>query len=82
MTLANDTALELLAFAKNARLVMMQGPTCTFYPKVLFEAGVDLIGTILFPNDESFHERFVNSRGYWYRDKKLKHMLISAKNDK
>lgn len=57
--------------------MMMVGPTCSFYPKVLFEAGVDLIGAILLPNDERFLNRWINSRGYWYSERELKHLLIS-----
>lgn len=79
MTLANDTATELLEYAKNARIVMMQGPTCSFYPKALFEAGVDVVGTVLLPGDDHFQDLLVNSRGYWYNEKELKHVLISAK---
>lgn len=82
MTLANDTALELLDYAKNARLVMMQGPTCSFYPKALFDAGADLVGAVLFPTDNGLHDRLVNSRGYWYYEKELKHVLISANKAK
>lgn len=82
MTLANDTASELLGYARNARLVMMIGPTCSFYPKVLFEAGVDIVGAILLPNDERFRNHWINSRGYWYYEKELKHLLISAQESR
>ncbi|QSZ26773.1 hypothetical protein ACETAC_07720 [Aceticella autotrophica] len=79
MTIANDTVLPLLEFTKNARFVMMMGPTNTFYPKALFDEGVDLIGAILFPSGEQFKKRFINSRGYWYDEMDLKHMLICPK---
>ncbi len=79
MTIANGTVLPLLEFTKNARFVMMMGPTNTFYPKALFDAGVDLIGAIVFPSGEQFKKRFINSRGYWYSEMDLKHMLICPK---
>ena len=70
--------MELLEYTANARIVMLQGPTCSLYPQALFNAGVDIIGAILLPTDNGFRDRLINSRGFWYYEPKLKHVLIAA----
>lgn len=78
-TVVNGTLNELLEFSKNARTRIIYGPTSAFYPKVLFERGVDASLAIIFPNTPDFRRRFVLSRGYWYFMKDVKQMLIKRR---
>ena len=78
-TVANGTLNELLEFTKNARTRIIYGPTSAFYPKVLFEQGVDVSLPIIFPNTPDFRRRFALSRGYWYSMRDVKQMLIKRR---
>jgi hypothetical protein len=78
-TVVNGTLNELLEFSKNARTRIIYGPTSAFYPKVLFERGVDVSLPIIFPNTPEFRQRFVLSRGYWYSMRDVKQMLIKRR---
>ncbi|MEA2033196.1 MAG: DUF364 domain-containing protein [Euryarchaeota archaeon] len=75
-TVVNGALNELLEFARNARTRIIYGPTSAFYPKVLFERGVDVSLPIIFPNTPDFRRRFALSRGYWYSMRDVKQMLI------
>ena len=75
-TVVNGTINELLEFSKNARIRIIYGPSSAFYPKVLFERGVDISLPIIFPNTPEFRRRFALSRGYWYFMRDVKQMLI------
>ena len=78
-TVVNGTLNDLLEFSKNARLRIIYGPTSAFYPKVLFERGVDVSLPVIFPNTPDFQRRFALSRGYWYSMKDVKQMLIKRR---
>jgi uncharacterized protein (DUF4213/DUF364 family) len=78
-TVVNGTLNELLEFSKNARTRIIYGPTSAFYPKVLFERGVDVSLPIIFPNTPDFRRRFALSRGYWYSMRDVKQMLIKRR---
>ena len=78
-TVVNGALNELLEFAKNARTRIIYGPTSAFYPKVLFERGVDVSLPIIFPNTPDFRRRFALSRGYWYSMRDVKQMLIKRR---
>ncbi|MCK4736404.1 MAG: hypothetical protein KAT65_28380 [Methanophagales archaeon] len=75
-TVVNGTINELLEFSKNAMTRIIYGPSSAFYPKVLFERGVDISLPIIFPNTPDFRRRFALSRGYWYFMRDVKQMLI------
>ena len=78
-TVVNGTINELLEFSKNAMTRIIYGPSSAFYPKVLFERGVDVSLPIIFPNTPEFRRRFALSRGYWYFMRDVKQMLIKRK---
>ena len=78
-TVVNGTINELLEFSKNAMTRIIYGPSSAFYPKVLFERGVDISLPIIFPNTPDFRRRFALSRGYWYFMRDVKQMLIKRK---
>ena len=78
-TVVNGALNELLEFSKNARTRIVYGPTSAFYPKVLFEQGVDVSLPIIFPNTPDFRRRFALSRGYWYSMRDVKQMLIKRR---
>ena len=78
-TVVNGTINEILEFSKNARTRIIYGPSSAFYPKVLFERGVDVSLPIIFPNTPEFRRRFALSRGYWYFMRDVKQMLIKRK---
>jgi hypothetical protein len=78
-TVVNGTLNELLEFTKNARTRIIYGPTSAFYPKVLFEQGVDVSLPMIFPNTPDFRRRFALSRGYWYSMRDVKQMLIKRR---
>ena len=78
-TVVNGTLNELLEYSKNARTRIVYGPTSAFYPKVLFERGVDVSLPIIFPNTPDFRRRFALSRGYWYSMRDVKQMLIKRR---
>ncbi|MBA7531239.1 hypothetical protein ES705_23450 [subsurface metagenome] len=78
-TVVNGTLNDLLEFSKNARTRIIYGPTSAFYPKVLFERGVDVSLPVIFPNTPDFQRRFALSRGYWYSMKDVKQMLIKRR---
>ncbi len=75
-TVVNETINEILDFSKNARMRIIYGPSSAFYPKKLFEMGIDVSRPIIFPNTRDFKRRFVLSRGYWYFMKDVKQMVI------
>ena len=75
-TISNGTINELLEYSKNARARIMFGPTSSFYPKALFDRGVNASYMMLFPNTPQFKQQFVLSRGYWYQTKNIKNLLI------
>ncbi|MFZ2070334.1 MAG: DUF364 domain-containing protein [Halobacteriota archaeon] len=78
-TVVNGTINELLEFSKDAMTRIIYGPSSAFYPKVLFERGVDVSLPIIFPNTPEFRRRFALSRGYWYFMRDVKQMLIKRK---
>jgi hypothetical protein len=78
-TVVNGTLHELLELSKNAKTRIIYGPTSAFYPKVLFERGVDVSMPILFPNTPAFRRRFALSRGYWYAMRDVKWMVIKRR---
>jgi hypothetical protein len=78
-TVVNGTISELLEFSKNARMRIVYGPTSAFYPKALFENGVDILLPVIFPNTLDFKRRFVLSRGWWYSMKGVKLLLIKRR---
>lgn len=79
-TLVNTTTSELLNFCRNARTVIIYGPTIALAPAVLFESGVDVALPIIFPATDEFRRRFVDSRGYWYQMQDVRQLLISKKD--
>ena len=78
-TVVNGTIEDILKFSRNARLRILYGPTSAFYPKGLFERGVDISLPIIFPNTPDFRRRFVQSRGWWYFMKDTKQLLIKRR---
>ena len=78
-TVVNGTIDELLEFSKDARTRIIYGPSSAFYPKVLFERGVNISLPIIFPNTPDFKRRFALSRGYWYFMGDVTQMLIKRK---
>ncbi|MCK4732059.1 MAG: hypothetical protein KAT65_06315 [Methanophagales archaeon] len=78
-TVVNGTINEILEFSKSAMTRIIYGPSSAFYPKVLFERGVDISLPIIFPNTPDFRRRFALSRGYWYFMRDVKQMLIKRK---
>ncbi|MEA2051604.1 MAG: DUF364 domain-containing protein, partial [Euryarchaeota archaeon] len=81
-TIVNETINEIMDFSKNARMRIIYGPSSAFYPKLLFEMGIDVSRPIIFPNTRDFKQRFVLSRGYWYSMRDVKQMLIKrVEND-
>ncbi|MCK4397558.1 MAG: hypothetical protein KAV25_01040 [Methanophagales archaeon] len=78
-TVVNGTINELLEFSKKAMTRIIYGPSSAFYPKVLFERGVDVSLPIIFPNTPEFRRRFALSRGYGYFMRDVKQMLIKRK---
>ena len=79
-TVVNGTINEILEYSKNARTRIIYGPSSAFYPKVLFERGVNISLPIIFPNTPAFRRRFALSRGYWYFMRDVKQMLIKRNN--
>ena len=75
-TVVNGTINEILEFSKDAVTRIIYGPSSAFYPKVLFERGVDICLPIIFPNTPDFRRRFALSRGYWYFMRDVKQLLI------
>ena len=65
-TLVNGSIDEILQFSKNARTKIIYGPTSSFYPKVLFERGINASVLIFLPNTPNFKRQFVLSRGFAY----------------
>ena len=78
-TIVNETIDELLELSKDARVRIVYGPTSSFYPKALFERGVDVSLPVIFPNTPEFRRRFTLSRGYWYSMRDIKQLLIQRK---
>jgi hypothetical protein len=78
-TVVNGTINKILDFSKDAMTRIIYGPSSAFYPKVLFERGVDVSLPIIFPNTPEFRRRFALSRGYWYFMRDVKQMLIKRK---
>ena len=79
-TVVNGTINEILEYSKNARTRIIYGPSSAFYPKVLFERGVNISLPIIFPNTPDFRRRFALSRGFWYFMRDVKQMLIKRNN--
>jgi len=75
-TVVNGTINEILEYSKNARTRIIYGPSSAFYPKVLFERGVNISLPIIFPNTADFRRRFALCRGFWYFMRDVKQMLI------
>ena len=75
-TIVNGTLREILAITKNARTRIVYGPTSSFYPAVLFNAGVDISLPFVFPTTAHFRRYFVSSRGWWYFVDGIKQLLI------
>jgi len=76
-TIVNETIEDLLKFSRNARARIVYGPTCSFYPKVLFKEGVDVLSTVVIPTSPQFKRQFILSRGWWQGIKGVKFMSIS-----
>lgn len=75
-TIVNSTIDDLLQFSNKARARIIYGPTSSFYPKVLFERGIDASSAITIPNTPQFRRRFVLSRGWWQGMRDVKFLLI------
>lgn len=75
-TIVNGTLREILAITKDARKRIVYGPTSSFYPAVLFNAGVDISLPFIFPTTAQFRRYFVSSRGWWYFVDGIKQLLI------
>lgn len=78
-TLVNGTLDEILQFSENARTRIIYGPTSSFYPKILFESGIDASIVMIFPNTSDFRRRFVHSRGYWYKMPEVKRIVVKRR---
>jgi len=65
MSIPNGTINDILVNCKNSRLRILYGPSCFFYPKYLFELGVDVIRAVKIPPDEEFKHNLVDTRGYY-----------------
>jgi len=79
-TVVNDTIDEILQLSGNARTRIIYGPTSSFYPKVLFERGIDVSLSIVFPNTPEFRQQFVDSRGRWYQMTDVKRFLVTRRS--
>lgn len=64
-TVVNDTIDEVLELSRNARTRVIYGPTSSFYPKAVFDRGIDASSAIVLPNTPQFRDQFVHSRGWW-----------------
>ena len=78
-TVVNGTIDEILQLSKNARTRIIYGPTSSFYPKVLFERGIDVSMPVIFPNTPDFRRKFVLSRGYWYKMTDVKRLVVKRR---
>lgn len=75
-TVVNNTIEEILDWSKNARTKIIYGPTSSFYPKVLFDKGIDFSLGIVLPNSSQFRQQFILSRGWWQGIRGVKMILI------
>lgn len=80
-TVVNDTLDKLLEFSRNARTRVIYGPTSSFYPKALFNRGIDASCAIVLPNTLQFRDQFIRSRGWWQGIKGVKILLIKETNN-
>lgn len=76
-TIVNSTIGEILDYSENARTRIIYGPTSSFYPKVLFDEGIDFSLAIVLPSSLQFREQFVLSRGWWQGIRGVKMILIN-----
>jgi len=75
-TIVNETIDDILHFSRNARTRVIYGATSSFYPKVLFERGIDASVSIVFSNTDEFRQQFADSRGYFYQIPGVKRFLV------
>ncbi|MCK4241605.1 MAG: hypothetical protein KAX30_08275 [Candidatus Atribacteria bacterium] len=76
-TLVNGTIDEILQFSENARTKIIYGPTSSFYPKALFERGIDASVSLVLSNTPDFKRQFVLSDGFMMNTMIFaKHLLV------
>ena len=79
MTVPNGTLKDILNYCKNARFKVLYGPSCSFYPKYLFELGVDCILAMKIPSDYETKLNTIETRGYYPFHRPNTKMLIIMK---
>ena len=73
MTIPNETLPKVLEHSSSARLRMLYGPSCSFYPKHLFKLGVDLVLAMKAPTDGEFKQSVIDGGGLnVYQDERTK----------
>ncbi len=65
MTIPNETLSRILEYSRHARLRIMYGPSCSFYPKRLFEHGIDLVLAMKVPATNEMKQLIIDSRGLY-----------------
>ena len=65
MSIPNETIFDILRDCKNSRLKILYGPSCFFYPKHLFDLGVDIIRAMKIPANNEFKQNLIDTRGYY-----------------
>ncbi|ACV24229.1 Rossmann-like domain-containing protein [Methanocaldococcus fervens] len=65
MTILNGTLKNILKNCKNARFKIIYGSSCSFYPKYLFNLGIDCILAMKIPNDYETKINIIETRGYY-----------------
>ncbi len=63
MTIPNETLPYILKLCKSARLRVLYGPSCSFYPIKLFELGIDAVLALRLLPDEEIKRRIIDTRG-------------------
>lgn len=63
-TLVNGTFGEVVGFARNARLVVLYGPTGSLIPDVVFERGIDLVLTMVITDPSQFVANMVDVNAF------------------
>ena len=79
MTIPNETLPKVLECSSSARMRMLYGPSCSFYPKHLFELGVDLVLAMKAPTDGEFKQSVIDGGGLnVYQDERTKLIEVRA----
>jgi len=63
MTIPNETLPMVLKYCKAARQKIVYGPSCSFYPKKLFEFGFDLVLAMKTPANQTTKLNILDGRG-------------------